>query len=222
MMTRLYRDGGQTMTLGAPPILLPLGRGLGGTTLVNSGTCFRTPAARARALAQRVWAASSTSRSSTAASSASSERCRSPRSPPSWPAPTPPSRVAAPSGWAGRTATCAATRAAASARACARSAVPTSAKQHTGITYIPRARAAGAQILTGADVQRVLVRERARAGRAAALDGGVRLRGARPRGGRRGRHDPHAAAAARAAGSAGARASSGATSRCTRRPRRSR
>ena len=33
------------MTLGAPPILLPLGRGLGGTTLVNSGTCFRTPAA---------------------------------------------------------------------------------------------------------------------------------------------------------------------------------
>jgi choline dehydrogenase-like flavoprotein len=35
---------------------------------------------------------------------------------------------------------------------------PTSAKQHTGITYIPRARAAGARILTGADVRRVVVR----------------------------------------------------------------
>ena len=43
MLARLYRDGGQTMTLGNPPILLPLGQGLGGTTLINSGTCFRTP-----------------------------------------------------------------------------------------------------------------------------------------------------------------------------------
>jgi choline dehydrogenase-like flavoprotein len=44
MLARLYRDGGQTVTLGNPPIALPLGRGLGGTTLVNSGTCFTTPA----------------------------------------------------------------------------------------------------------------------------------------------------------------------------------
>src|SRR5439155_22761710 len=35
---------------------------------------------------------------------------------------------------------------------------PTSAKQHTGITYIPRARAAGAQVLTGADARRLLVK----------------------------------------------------------------
>src|SRR5436305_8680984 len=39
---------------------------------------------------------------------------------------------------------------------------PTSAKQHTGITYVPRARAAGARIITGANVERVLV-ERGRA-----------------------------------------------------------
>ena len=45
MLPRLYRDGGQTLTLGNPPIALPLGRGLGGTTLINSGTCFRTPPA---------------------------------------------------------------------------------------------------------------------------------------------------------------------------------
>jgi choline dehydrogenase-like flavoprotein len=43
MLTRLYRDGGQVATVGRPPIVLPLGRGIGGTTLVNSGTCFRTP-----------------------------------------------------------------------------------------------------------------------------------------------------------------------------------
>jgi choline dehydrogenase-like flavoprotein len=43
MMPRLYRDGGQIATIGNPPIVLPLGRGVGGTTLINSGTCFRTP-----------------------------------------------------------------------------------------------------------------------------------------------------------------------------------
>ncbi len=43
-LPRLYREAGQTATLGTPPIMLPLGRGLGGTTFVNSGTCFRTPA----------------------------------------------------------------------------------------------------------------------------------------------------------------------------------
>jgi choline dehydrogenase-like flavoprotein len=44
MVPRLYRDGGQVITLGRPPLMLPLGRGTGGTTFVNSGTCFRTPA----------------------------------------------------------------------------------------------------------------------------------------------------------------------------------
>jgi choline dehydrogenase-like flavoprotein len=43
-LPRLYREAGQTATLGTPPIMLLLGRGLGGTTFVNSGTCFRTPA----------------------------------------------------------------------------------------------------------------------------------------------------------------------------------
>lgn len=39
----LYRDAGSSMALGRPPVLLPLGRGVGGTTLVNSGTCYRPP-----------------------------------------------------------------------------------------------------------------------------------------------------------------------------------
>jgi choline dehydrogenase-like flavoprotein len=41
--TSLYRDGGATAALGRPPVILPIGRGVGGTTLVNSGTCYRTP-----------------------------------------------------------------------------------------------------------------------------------------------------------------------------------
>ena len=41
--TSLYRDGGATAAIGRPPVILPIGRGVGGTTLVNSGTCYRTP-----------------------------------------------------------------------------------------------------------------------------------------------------------------------------------
>src|SRR3954453_11829036 len=43
MSMALYRDAGQVVTLGNAPIVLPLGRGIGGTTMINSGTCFRTP-----------------------------------------------------------------------------------------------------------------------------------------------------------------------------------
>ncbi|MGW8356535.1 GMC family oxidoreductase N-terminal domain-containing protein [Streptomyces wedmorensis] len=41
--TELYRDGGVTVMVGRPPILLPTGRAVGGTTVVNAGTCYRTP-----------------------------------------------------------------------------------------------------------------------------------------------------------------------------------
>lgn len=39
----LYRDGGATIALGRPPVVLPIGRAVGGTTVVNSGTCYRPP-----------------------------------------------------------------------------------------------------------------------------------------------------------------------------------
>ncbi|MCL4433779.1 MAG: GMC family oxidoreductase [Actinobacteria bacterium] len=39
----LYRDGGSTVALGQPPVVLPIGRAVGGTTVVNSGTCYKTP-----------------------------------------------------------------------------------------------------------------------------------------------------------------------------------
>ena len=43
MTTLLYRDAGQVATVGNVPIVLPLGCTVGGTTTINSGTCFRTP-----------------------------------------------------------------------------------------------------------------------------------------------------------------------------------
>ncbi len=39
----LYRDAGSLMAIGMPIIMIPLGRCVGGTTVINSGTCFRTP-----------------------------------------------------------------------------------------------------------------------------------------------------------------------------------
>jgi len=40
---RTYRDQATTMAYGRPMVALPLGKAVGGTTVINSGTCFRTP-----------------------------------------------------------------------------------------------------------------------------------------------------------------------------------
>jgi choline dehydrogenase-like flavoprotein len=42
-LPRLYRDSGLTVAEGRPAIPLPVGRCVGGTTVINSGTCFRAP-----------------------------------------------------------------------------------------------------------------------------------------------------------------------------------
>jgi choline dehydrogenase-like flavoprotein len=39
----LYREGGMTIADGRPAVPVPVGRAVGGTTVINSGTCFRTP-----------------------------------------------------------------------------------------------------------------------------------------------------------------------------------
>jgi choline dehydrogenase-like flavoprotein len=44
MFDLLYRDRGLSGTAGLPPIPVPLGKAVGGTTVINSATCFRTPA----------------------------------------------------------------------------------------------------------------------------------------------------------------------------------
>jgi choline dehydrogenase-like flavoprotein len=42
-LSQLYRDGGLTIAEGRPAIPTPVGRAVGGTTVINSGTCFRAP-----------------------------------------------------------------------------------------------------------------------------------------------------------------------------------
>jgi choline dehydrogenase-like flavoprotein len=174
MLARLYRDAGQTTTIGSPPILLPLGRGVGGTTLVNSGTCFRTPAhvlerwvdehgleldeAIIDACFTRVERSLSVGEVTPELAGVNAAVAR---------------RGAERLGWSHGYLR-------RNARGCVGSGVcvfgcPTSAKQHTGITYIPRAERAGAQIFTGADV-RELSRERGRVrGVVARMSDGSRL-----------------------------------------------
>jgi len=43
MMRRLYRQAGVTVAWGNTGIPVPVGKAVGGTTLINSGTCFKTP-----------------------------------------------------------------------------------------------------------------------------------------------------------------------------------
>jgi choline dehydrogenase-like flavoprotein len=173
MLARLYRDGGQTLTLGNPPIALPLGRGVGGTTLVNSGTCFRTPPsvlerwrrdyglegydeASMRPYFERVEQALSVAEVTPALAGENAAVAR---------------RGAEQLGWSHGYLR-------RNAAGCVGSGVcvfgcPADAKQHTGLTYVPRARAAGATVLTETDVRRIVV-ERGRAqGIEAARSGGT-------------------------------------------------
>lgn len=43
-VAQLYRDAGLTIAEGRPPIPVPVAKVVGGTTVINSGTCFRAPA----------------------------------------------------------------------------------------------------------------------------------------------------------------------------------
>ena len=42
-IAQLYRDAGLTIAEGNPPIPIPVAKMIGGTTVINSGTCFRAP-----------------------------------------------------------------------------------------------------------------------------------------------------------------------------------
>ena len=171
MLARLYRDGGQTVTVGNPPVVLPLGRGIGGTTLVNSGTCFRTPdrvlerwrsefgleldAEQLDRCFSRVERALSIAEVEPELAGRNAAVIR-----------TGAERLGWSHGYLKR-----------NVKGCVGSGVcafgcPTSAKQHTGITYIPRARAAGAQVLDRTDARRILVeRDRVKGVETRAPDG---------------------------------------------------
>ncbi len=155
MTRRLYRDAGQLVTVGVPPIPLPLGRAVGGTTLVNSGTCFRTPA-RVLEHWRREFGLLELTESAMDPFFRRVER---------------EINVArVPAELAGSSARLVLEGAAKlglsggylfrNAKGCVGSGVcafgcPAGAKQHTGVTYIPRAWAAGATTYTGVRAQRV-------------------------------------------------------------------
>jgi choline dehydrogenase-like flavoprotein len=43
MQHKMYRRGGATFSVGNVPIPIPMGQTVGGSTTINSGTCYRTP-----------------------------------------------------------------------------------------------------------------------------------------------------------------------------------
>lgn len=155
MTSLLYRDAGQTATVGNVAILLPLGRGVGGTSMVNSATCFRTPppvlemwarrfgleALSGQALDpffRRVEREVNVAQVPEELAGANARVVR---------------RGAQALGWSGDFIY-------RNARGCVGSGVcnfgcPTSAKQHVGITYVPRAWEAGAVTYTGARVTEI-------------------------------------------------------------------
>jgi choline dehydrogenase-like flavoprotein len=175
MTPRLYRDAGQIVTLGNTPIVLPLGRAVGGTTLINSGTCFRTPdavlahwredfglerltPAELEPYFRRVERIVGVAQVPAEIAGANAAIVR---------------RGAERLGWSGDFLY-------RNARGCVGSGVcafgcPSGAKQHTGITYVPLAWAAGATTYTGARARRVTIEGGRVRGVLAATAGGGEL-----------------------------------------------
>jgi choline dehydrogenase-like flavoprotein len=176
MTATLYRDAGQTTTIGNTPILLPLGRSVGGTTLVNSGTCFRTPAAVLDMWAREFGLEALTPEALDPFFRRVERVLNVVQVPPDLAGNNAlvVKRGAHALGWSGDFMY-------RNVRGCVGSGVcafgcPTSAKQHTGITYVPMAWEAGATTYTGCRVRRILV-ERGRAlGVEASTSGGGTLR----------------------------------------------
>jgi choline dehydrogenase-like flavoprotein len=176
MTPRLYEHAGQLATSGNVPILLPVGRGVGGTTVMNSGTCFRTPNAvlaewrrdlgldeltpdQLDPYFRRVERELNVSQVPPEVAGRNAAVVR---------------RGAEALGWSGDFLFRA-------ARGCVGSGVcafgcPASAKQHIGITYVPRAWAAGATTWTRTRATRIDVEGGRARGVEARTAGGGRLR----------------------------------------------
>jgi choline dehydrogenase-like flavoprotein len=145
-----YRDAGQVFTLGTVPIAVPLGRAVGGTTILNSATCYRTPpgllerwglwdARELEPFFRRVERTLGVARVPRELAGRNAHVME---------------RGAARLGWSGEYLHRA-------ARGCVGSGVcafgcPSGGKQHTGNTYVPLAWAAGAVTVTGARATRVV------------------------------------------------------------------
>jgi choline dehydrogenase-like flavoprotein len=170
----LYRDAAQVTTLGAPPIVLPMGRAVGGTTIVNSGTCFRTPPRILRRWREELGLDGLTEEALEPFTRRVERILNVSQVPADLAGPNTAivRRAAERLGWSGD-------HIYRNARGCVGSGVcvfgcPTGAKQHVGITYIPRAWEAGATTYTGARARRIEIADgRARAVVASTTGGGA-------------------------------------------------
>jgi choline dehydrogenase-like flavoprotein len=159
MLRRMYRKGGATIAFGNTAIPIPLGRGVGGTTLVNSGTCFRPPASVLAA-----WRAAGLSDFTEEALGPYFEAVEAELGV----APSSPAALGAPARIIARG--CEALGfshhpLARNAPGCDGQGLccfgcPTDAKRSTNVSYVPRALDRGAQLLTGFKVERVLTQGR--------------------------------------------------------------
>jgi choline dehydrogenase-like flavoprotein len=176
MTTRLYRDAGQVATLGRPPILLPLGRGVGGTTLINSATCFRTPAPVLEHWRDELGLDELTEDELEPWFRRVERELNVVQVPPDLAGRNADvvRRGVERLGWSGdylyRNV-----RGCVGAGVCA-FGCPSGAKQHTGVTYVPKAWAAGATTYTGARADRIDVRRGQARGVEARTSAGGRLR----------------------------------------------
>jgi choline dehydrogenase-like flavoprotein len=175
MTTRLYRDAGQIATTGVPPVLLPLGKSIGGSTLINSGTCFRTPPAVLELWAERFGLEMLSPEALDPCFRRVERELNVSQVPPDL---------------AGRNTAVIKRGADAlgysgdyiyrNVRGCVGSGIcnfgcPTSAKQHVGVTYVPKAWDAGATTYSGFRARHVLVESGRAAGVEARSASGRRL-----------------------------------------------
>ena len=171
---RLYRDAGQTATVGNTPIMLPLGSGVGGTTFINSGTCFRTPEPVLDLWAREFGLEGLTPEALEPYFRRVERVLNVSQVPPELAGNNALAvkRGADALGWSGDFIY-------RNVRGCVGSGVcafgcPTAAKQHTGVTYVPRAWEAGAVTYSGCTARRIVIeRGRAREVQATTAGGGT-------------------------------------------------
>ena len=176
MTALLYRDAGQVATLGNVPIVLPLGSHVGGTTLVNSGTCFRTPPGVLEAWRERFGLEQLTPDELDPYFRRVERELNVSQVPPELAGRNAlvVKRGADALGWSGDFIF-------RNAKGCIGSGVcafgcPTAAKQHTGQTYVPRAWEAGAVTYSGCRARRIVIEAGRARGVEATTSGGGRLR----------------------------------------------
>ncbi|HEX3736200.1 MAG TPA: GMC family oxidoreductase N-terminal domain-containing protein [Solirubrobacterales bacterium] len=153
----LYRGSGLTVAAGRPPVVVPVAKTVGGTTVVNSGTCFRAPEAVLDDWARRFGIDWAPDLDADFAEAEEMLRVQ----------PLDPERM----GRNGRMAMAGAEALGISGGPIARNAgscvqcsscpygCPIDAKRGMHVSYLPRAVAAGARVRAGVDVRRVLVED---------------------------------------------------------------